>query len=244
MKFWRYVPAAIVLILLGAYYYWQYGPLKVVAPYSADNPMSSYDFVTTYKADWEKADKLYRGKILFLRGMVGGHEDFGNSGGISLIDLERPQEEVTCWMGDIRERDKALRGRIATVRGKVRGGTSLLLEEPCELVSLSDVPKRDPMPSAELIQAYKTDPAAAAKRYEGKVLFVRGRVSEAIEETIGPETGKIGSLALRDKDDDDYLLCSLLELRDGDGIKKEQIVVVRGRVQGANDLIHCVVVEK
>jgi hypothetical protein len=33
-------------------------------------------------------------------------------------------------------------------------------------------------------------------------------------------------------------------LRDGEGIKKGQTIVVRGRMQGTNDLSNCVVVDK
>jgi hypothetical protein len=243
MKIWRYVPAAIGVAILLAYYLWPQRGDEVVAQYSADNPISSYDFVSAYEADSDKADKLYQDKILFVRGMVRAYQDFGSSGGISLADLERPGSDLSCWMGDIRERDKALRGRIATVRGKVRGGSSLMLEQ-CALVSLSDIPKGEAMPSAELIKAYQTDPTAAAQRYDGKLLFVRGRVSEITEETIGPETGRVSSFWLRDKDEGDYLWCSLIELGDGEGIKKGQTIVVRGRMQGTNDLSNCVVVDK
>jgi tRNA_anti-like len=249
MKIVRYAFAVLAIGIALGLYLWPYlkpAP-QVVAPYSADNPMSSYDFVTAYEADYEKADKLYADKILFVRGLVRVYQDFGQSGGISLVDPERKQTDLSCWMGPMAKRDKALRGRIATVRGKVRGGNSLMLED-CTLVSLAAIPKDEKgeaIPSAELINAYKTDPAAAAARYENKLLYVRGRVSTVIEETMtGLDQGRTSAFAIRDKDEDDFLLCSLIEPRDGDGIKKEQIIVMRGRVRGPNDLEACIVVDK
>lgn len=248
MKIVRYAFAVIGVGIFLAVYLWPY--LKgdqVVAPYTADNPMSSYDFVTAYEADYEKADKLYADKILFVRGMVRAYQDLGQSGGISMVDLERPHTELTCWMGPMTERDKALRGRVATVRGKVRGGNSLMLED-CTLVSLAPLPKDEKgeaIPSAELINAYKSDPAAAKARYENKLLYVRGRVSEVNEGLMtGLDAGKVSSFWIRDKDEDDGLWCGLIEPRDGDGVQKGQTIVMRGRVKGPNELSMCAVVDK
>ena len=56
MKIWRYVPAAIGVAILLAYYLWPQRGDEVVAQYSADNPISSYDFVSAYEADSDKSD--------------------------------------------------------------------------------------------------------------------------------------------------------------------------------------------